>query len=67
MGLSLFGKRPPTRPDPPSFLSIAGLASQIAVHGILTVAWVLMIRRQSSQFNQPWVHDVEFVLVAYAG
>lgn len=55
MGLNLFGKRPLTRPDSPSFLSIVGLASQDAVHGILTVTWVLMIRPQLSQLNQPWV------------
>lgn len=54
MGLNTFSKRVPTTPESPSSLSIAGLASQTTVHGILTVSWVLMVRPRLVHLTQVW-------------
>jgi hypothetical protein len=43
LGLSAFSKRGPTKLDSTSPLSLAGIASQAGVHGILTMSWALMV------------------------
>ncbi len=42
LGWSAFSKRGSTKPDSTSLLSLAGIASQVGVHGILTTSWALM-------------------------
>lgn len=55
VGLSAFSKRTlPTRPDSTSPLSLAGLASQATVHGIMTVSWALMVRPRLNHLTQVW-------------
>jgi hypothetical protein len=50
VSLYTFSQRPhPTGVDFTSPLALAGLASQVTVHGILTVSWTLMVRPRLNQ------------------
>jgi len=44
----------PMTPDSTSPLSIAGLASQATVHGILTMSWALMVRPRLNHLTLVW-------------
>lgn len=51
LGLYTFSKHYKARPESMSALSLAGIASQAIVHGILTVFWALMVRSWSARMS----------------